>query len=500
MTIGRRSAVALVIASTATLGSPTVASAGILNPLCNTIGLASGAVGKACNVISKGKKLVGAGRKLLSGHLGGAVQTVLGGAGGGGVGSAATTAVGLAAIVTWVVGGASLALHETAKVIGRSTSPQLGTTWFSATYWRMAGVAALVTLPFLFAAAVQAVVQSDLALLTRATLGYLPLALLAVGVAAPVAMLLLAATDQMSSVVSAAAGNAAGHFLGRVSLTVGALTLISGSPFLAFLIGLFTAAAALVLWMELALREAAVYVIVLLLPLAFASFVWPARRVWAIRAVELLVALILSKFVIVAVLALGGAALSQAGHGGIAAGLAGVVLLLLGAFSPWALLRLLPLTELASGAVGSLRADARASRPATELAGIGAHVSDDWVQQTTAEMRRDADRVAAADDGGAAGPDNPARAAGCEPPDPGAPANPGPPQNPGMRKDQGTPQHTGTPQPPGTPQDPEPPQPPGSPQDPEAPPAPDIDAMFPGTVILGPEGLADPPPPSDASP
>ena len=60
------------------------------------------------------------------------------------------------------------------------------------------------------------------------------------------------------------------------------------------------------------MREAAVYVIVLMLPLAFAAMVWPARRIWAIRAIELLVALILSKFAIVAVLSLGGAALFAA--------------------------------------------------------------------------------------------------------------------------------------------------------------------------------------------
>ena len=58
----------------------------------------------------------------------------------------------------------------------------------------------------------------------------------------------------------------------------------------------------MVLWLELLMREAAVYVIVLMLPLVFAALVWPARRVWAVRAVELLVALILSKFAIVAVL------------------------------------------------------------------------------------------------------------------------------------------------------------------------------------------------------
>ena len=66
------------------------------------------------------------------------------------------------------------------------------------------------------------------------------------------------------------------------------------------------------------MREAAVYVVVLMLPLAFAALVWPARRIWAVRAVELLVALILSKFAIVAVLSLGGAAISaSAGHASV---------------------------------------------------------------------------------------------------------------------------------------------------------------------------------------
>jgi hypothetical protein len=101
-----------------------------------------------------------------------------------------------------------------------------------------------------------------------------------------------------------------------------------------------------------------------MLPLAFAALVWPSRRVWAVRAVELLVALILSKLAIVAVLELGGAALDQLGHhglGGIMASLSGTALLLLAGLSPWAVLRLVPMAELASGAVDSVRASAAAN-------------------------------------------------------------------------------------------------------------------------------------------
>ncbi len=80
------------------------------------------------------------------------------------------------------------------------------------------------------------------------------------------------------------------------------------------IVGLFAVMAALALALELMVREAAVYVVVLMLPLAFAALVWPARRVWAVRLVELLVSLILSKFVIVAVLSLAGAALASGGN------------------------------------------------------------------------------------------------------------------------------------------------------------------------------------------
>ena len=174
----------------------------------------------------------------------------------------------------------------------------------------MAAIAAVLTLPFLFAAAVQAVIRSDLALLARATFGFLPLAMLGIAIAAPLTMLLLAASDQMSGFISSAAGNASAHFLAEAGAVIGACAA-AGSPFLALLVGLFMIGAAFALWIELLMREAAVYVIVLMLPLAFAAMVWPARRIWAVRAVELLVALILSKFAIVAVLSLGGAAISS---------------------------------------------------------------------------------------------------------------------------------------------------------------------------------------------
>lgn len=362
-----------------------------VKPICSVAGLVSGLVGKACSAVQNGGRFITAGKKLLTGHVGGAVKTALG-EGGANIASKATTALALAAIVAWVSGGAKVVLHETAAVLDHTTAPQLGTVWFSSIYWRVAGISAVLTLPFLFAAAIQAMVQSDLTLLLRAAFGYLPLAMLAVGIAAPVTMLMLAASDQLAAIVSSTAGSESSHFLGRASGLVGALTTFGNSPFLAFFVGLMTVAAAVALWFELLMRAAAVYVIVLMLPLAFAAFVWPARRVWAIRAVEVLVALILSKFAIVAVLSLGGAALSQSAFHSITGMIAGVVLLVMGAFAPWALLRLLPVTEIASSAAGSLRAEGRSSLngPGPQRAEARAVEGDRWASRT-AEMRRAAE-------------------------------------------------------------------------------------------------------------
>lgn len=311
---------------------------------------------------------------------------------GGGLASSLTAQIALVPVEAWVVGGASFALQATSRVLGETTSPQLGSTWFSATYWRVAGISAVLTLPFLFAAALQALVRSDLGLLVRAAIGYLPLALLAVAIAAPVTMLLLAASDQLCSAVSSAAGQQGADFLAHATSLLGTIGATVSSPFVVFLVGLLTVAGAIVLWVELLVREAAVYVIVLMLPLAFAAFVWPARRAWATRAIEVLVALILSKFVIVAVLSLGGAALDHGVHQGVTGLLAGGVLMALAAFSPWALLRLIPLAELAAAAAGSMSAGSTTVGRRVQQAEAWASEAEHWISKT-AQMRNAAREV-----------------------------------------------------------------------------------------------------------
>jgi hypothetical protein len=404
----------LILICVACISGVQASPAAAFNPLkvvCGIASLTSGLLGKACNVVTAGGHIVGAGRQLLSGHLGSAVRTLLGQAGGA-VGSRTRVALSLAAIGAWVLGGAQFALHEAAKVMSETTTPHLGTTWFSATYWRVAGIGALLTLPFLFAASIQALVHSDLTLLLRAVLGYLPLAALVVSVAAPVTMLLLSGSDEMSALVSSAAGRPGRAALSLLGLA-GGLSAWSGSAFLVFLFGLLTVAGAMTLWGELVMREAAVYVVVLMLPLAFAALVWPARRMWAVRAVELLIALILSKFAMVAVLSLGGAAMGQIGHSPTAF-VVGLVLVMMGAFAPWALLRLVPLAEMGASAVESLHGHAGMLASRTDNAFARGQAGDEWATATTTEMGRAAEQASSAD-----APAEPRR------PEPAADAGPG---------------------------------------------------------------------------
>ena len=375
-------AAAIAASSPFLVSAPSAKAFNPIKPICTVAGLVNGVAQKACSVVSQ--------------VAGTAAST-------------ATTALTVAAVVAWAVGGARFLLHETSHVLAKTTAPQLTSAWFSSTYWQVAGIAAVLTLPFLFAAAIQALLRSDLSLLIRSALGYLPLALLAVAIAAPLTMLLLAASDQLSAIVSSAAGNQSAHFLDRSAGLMGSISVFASSSFIGFLVALLTAAGAIVLWMELLVREAAVYVVVLMLPLAFAAFVWPARRIWAVRSIELLIALILSKFAIVAVLSLGGAALAQSANRSVTGLLAGGVLMALAAFAPWAMLRVVPVTEIASGAAASLHGGASAAWLGLQRSDAWTAEGDHWASKT-AQMRRTAESS-----NGASPPDD------ASPPDGGSP-------------------------------------------------------------------------------
>lgn len=293
----------------------------------------------------------------------------------------------LGALGSWVSDGATWLLTQIGKVIGDTTGIDLGASWFTAHYQTMAVLAGVIIVPLLLLGIMQSIYRQNASMLVRSVVLNVPLAVLLTAVAVKLVQLGLAVTDAMSAAVASGTGLDTGHFLSSVAAGLSA-TSVAGQPaapgFIVFLGGLVVVFGALMVWIELLVRSAAVYVAVLFLPLALASLAWPAISHWCRRLVDTLVALILGKFVIVAVLSLAvgalaggtgstpsGATGSAGGGGGFGAVIGGAALLLLAACAPWALFRLLPFLE--SGAVGHLeglgsRARQTATGPAKQLA------------------------------------------------------------------------------------------------------------------------------------
>jgi hypothetical protein len=246
----------------------------------------------------------------------------------------------LAAIGAGMVQAAVWLVQNAVGYVLGGSDPQLGAPWFGADLAAMEKVGLLVMLPLLCAASVGPVLRQDLGRLGRVWAVGLPVAVFAGLLAAELATVALGVVDALCSVVMGGNGSA-------VSATVnGALSpgALGGKPvFVQMFLAVMALAGGLMLWMELILRSAGVYLATFFMPLALAAYIWPATASIAKRAVEILVALILSKFVIVAALVLGVSALGQ----GIDTSMAGAAILLLAAFSPFVLLRFTPVVEAA---------------------------------------------------------------------------------------------------------------------------------------------------------
>lgn len=249
----------------------------------------------------------------------------------------------LSAIVGWILNGANWLLQHIGAAITSTTTIHLTASWFETHYATMASIAAVVAVPMLLLAAVQALFQQNPAVLIKAAFVHLPLAGLLTAVAVQLVQLALTATDELCTMVSSGTGDDISKVLARVGAALMTMGVGPMPGFVATVGGLLIVAGGLVLWLELVVRAAAVYVAVLFLPLALASLLWPAVSHWCRRLVDTIAALVLSKFVVVAVLSLAAGALGTGT--GFDAVLAGGALLLLAAFTPFTLLRLLPMLE-----------------------------------------------------------------------------------------------------------------------------------------------------------
>jgi hypothetical protein len=267
-------------------------------------------------------------------------------------------------VTAWVTNAAVWVTGKVGDLIDHTASPDLTAGWFQNQYGTMVGVAGALALLMLMLAVIQSLIHQDVGLLLRSAFGYLPMAFILAGVAIAATGLLVAITDDMArGVVGGLGTSQSSNLLQAVGDAYkNALDQTSGIPlFGVFLGAIILAIGAFVLWLELVIRDAAIYVCVFFLPLTFVAMIWPATSRWARRLVELLIAIVLAKFVIVAILSLASAALTNTslvqGDGNtFERMIAGSALLILAAWSPFALLRLIPMMEVAAASVVSQRA------------------------------------------------------------------------------------------------------------------------------------------------
>ncbi|HET7486651.1 MAG TPA: hypothetical protein VFJ85_01895 [Acidimicrobiales bacterium] len=286
------------------------------------------------------------------------------------VGAPAAVANGMAeAVARWVASGAASFVDEAGRAISAGTAPDLAgaagrRAWYAERYRDMALVALGLFVPLLILAVLHGVLTSSPAILWRAVAN-LPVATLGTAGAVVVTQALLGATDAAAAFVGRGLGADSGNALSGVSATLTKVAVALPGPGLlgAVLLGLFCAFAAFVVWLELVVREAAVYLTVAFLPLGFATYIWPALSAWLRRLVEVVVALVLAKLVIVAALAL--ATLALAAQEGLGALVAGAGMLLLAAFAPFTLFKLIPVASMAavSALEGHGRRGVRAATP-----------------------------------------------------------------------------------------------------------------------------------------
>jgi hypothetical protein len=288
-------------------------------------------------------------------------------------------------------------LQKVGALINGTTSPNVvNANWFGSQYRVMLALAVVISLPILLVSVAQAIVRVDAMQAIRSAFVYLPIAAIFSAVGPALAQILIDSSDWMSTAISHnAAANAqqfmtdTGNWLGAI----GAGTVNPAAPVFGVLLGaIVVVLGAFSIWLELLLRSAAIYVAVLFLPLAFAAMVWPTAGRWCRRLIEFLFAIIFAKVFIVAIIDMAAAGLAAGGLADKFEGvLAGGALLLMAAFTPIALLRLIPLAEAAVVTAGQQRA---ALRQATQ--GATAFTSSSVVSQMIQSRFRSAGGTAAA--------------------------------------------------------------------------------------------------------
>ncbi|MEG8279149.1 hypothetical protein [Streptomyces sp. AHA2] len=245
-------------------------------------------------------------------------------------------AKGCADAASWTVDKLSDAVQETANV--DFTNPK-----FLQQYAVVFAASTILTLVlWILAVAKRAVRGVPLGTALSEAVGFLWLTVLASAFTPLILYTVVSATDGITQVLAKATGDQTDAFFGTFSEALKKGEDIGGGPIMLIVVSLVSILAAGVLWLELVIRAALLYVGALLGTVVYAGLVdknlWGHVRRWA----GIMIAVILVKPVIVIVLGLAGALSADDGPDAFSAVVSGLAIILLAIFASAMIYRFVP--------------------------------------------------------------------------------------------------------------------------------------------------------------
>lgn len=213
---------------------------------------------------------------------------------------------------------------------------------YVAVYNILFGIAIFVMLLFFCLQLITGLIRRDPTALSRAALG-LAKSVLGSFVVITLTALLLEIVDQLCIGIIQAAGETTESMGDKVTLLAAGLVGINiaapgvGAIITIFLAGLAISAAAIV-WLSLLVRKALLLVAIVLAPLAFSGASWDATKGWISKWAMFVIALIVSKLVLVVMFLVAITQVSAPIYGDLASvadPIAGIVLMAMAAFAPY---------------------------------------------------------------------------------------------------------------------------------------------------------------------
>lgn len=260
------------------------------------------------------------------------------------VGQGAATLI--AAPFDWLaqaMGGAAAWLFEAVwAVFDTTTLVDLSDPGYIGVYNILFGAAVFVVLIFFCMQLITGLIHRDPTALSRAALGAAK-SILGSFVAIGLTGLLLEITDQLALGIVQATGNTMESIGDRIALLAAGFAGINiaapgvGAIVTIFLAGLAISAAAIV-WFSLLIRKALLLVAIVFAPIALAGFSWDATKGWFAKWATFVIALILSKLVLVVIFLVAITQVSapiELDLASISDPIAGVVLMFIAAFAPY---------------------------------------------------------------------------------------------------------------------------------------------------------------------